>query len=222
MTDLVLTVQGSARAELAPERATVRFTIATDGPDRAPVVTAVSAALTAVTDELGIRATSGTLESWSVDQLSVGAQRPWTNDGTQAPLVHRASATGRVVLDSPEGAADLVDALAAHALVSIDAVEWTLTDASLTSAYAEVRQRSVADAVAKATVLATAAGRSAVTAVALADPGMLDGSSPAHGPQPRFEKSMAMAMDAGGAGGFSLRPQPIIIEVAVDARFTAH
>lgn len=221
MTDLVLTVQGSARAELDPERATVRFTIASDGADRAPVVAAATTALSAVNEMLSGRSSDGAIEAWSIDQISVSAQRPWTNDGSQAALVHRASASGRVRLTSPDHAADLVDSLAADSLVTIDGLEWSLTDSSLTGAHAEVRTRAVDDARAKATVLAAATGHSSVEAVALADPGMLDGSSPGMVPQPRFEKAMAMTMDAGGAGGFSLRPQPIVIEVAVDARFIA-
>ncbi len=221
MTDLVLTVQGSARAELDPERATVRFTVAADGPDRAPVVETVTVALATVSGIMGDRAANGAVETWSIDTLSVSAQRPWTNDGSQAALVHRANASGRAVLDSPERAAELVDALAANPLVTIDAVEWSLTDSSLATAQAEVRTLAVADARGKAIVLASAIGRSDVDAVALADPGMLDGSPTGMGPQPRFEKAMSMAMDAGGAGGFSLRPQPIVIDVAVDARFVA-
>ncbi|MEN9621107.1 MAG: hypothetical protein RL499_1300 [Actinomycetota bacterium] len=221
MTDLVLTVQGSARAELDPERATVRFTVAADGRDRAPVVETVTASLASVSDAVSARATDGSVETWSVDSLSVSAQRPWTNDGTQAPLVHRASASGRAVLHSPDRAAELVDTLAANPLVTIDAVEWSLTEATLAASQAEVRTRAVADARDKAIVLATAAGRSSVEAVALADPGMLDGSPAGMGPQPRFEKAMAMAMDAGGAGGFSLRPQPIVIDATIDARFVA-
>lgn len=222
MTDLVLTVQGSARAELDPERATLRFTVAADGPDRAPVVTTVAASLATVSETIGSRHSGGAVVTWSIDQLAVSAQRPWTTDGTPAALVHRASASGRVVLESAEQTAELVDALAADPLVTIDALEWTLTDASLARAQTEVRTLAVADAVAKAVVLAAAVGRPGVDAVALADPGMLDGSSGGSGPQPRFEKSMAMAMDAGGSGGFSLRPQLIVIDVAVDARFVAH
>ena len=223
MTDLILTVQGAARAELAPERATVRVTVAADGPDRASVVESATASLSSVSGLIAGRhhADLGPVIAWSVEQLSVTAQRPWTNDGTQAALVHRASAAGRAVLSSPEAAAELVDALAADPIVTIDGVEWSLTDSALARAQAEVRTRAVTDALGKAVVLAAAVGREGVDAVALADPGMLDGSNGGTGPQPRFEKSMAMAMDAGGAGGFSLRPQPIVIDVAVDARFVA-
>jgi hypothetical protein len=221
MTPLTLTVQGTARIELEPERATVRFTIAADGPDRRPVVDAVTASLAAVSALLDERcdAEAGPILAWSVDQVAASAQRPWTNDGSQAPLVHRASTSGRAtLLAEATGVAELVDTLAGHGTVAIDALEWSLTDARLAAAQSEVRTLAVGDALGRAQVLAAAVGRSEVVAVALADPGMLDGPSPI--PQPRFEKAMAMAMDAGGSG-FALRPQPIVIEIAVDARFTA-
>ena len=223
MTDLTLTVQGMARAELEPERALVRFTIAADGPDRAPVVASVVASLTAVSELIAGRhdADGGPVIAWSVDQLAASAQRPWSNDATPAALVHRAIASGRAVLSSPDAAAELVDALAADPLVAIDAIEWTLTDATLARTQSDVRTLAVADAISKAVVLAAAVGRPGVDAVALADPGMLDGSGGGAAPQPRMERAMSMAMDAGGAGGFSLRPQPIVIDVTVDARFVA-
>lgn len=223
MTPLTLTVQGAARIELDPERAVLRFSVAADGADRAPVVDAVTASFSAVSAMLDDRhdAESGPVLAWSADQVSVSSQRPWTNDGSTAPLVHRASTSGRATLTAdPARVAELIDALAAHETVTIDALEWSLTDARLAAAHAEVRTLAVGDALGRAQVLAAAVGRSEVVALALADPGMLDGGAPGPAPMPRFEKSMAMAMDSGGAG-FSLRPQPIVIEVAVDARFSA-
>lgn len=223
MTPLTLTVQGTARIELEPERATVRFSVSADGPERAPVVDAVTASLAAVSTLLGSRhdAAVGPVLAWSADQVAVTSQRPWTNDGSQAPLVHRASATGQATLTArPAAVSELVDALAVNEAVTIEALEWSLTDARLAHARAEARTLAVGDALGAAQVLAAAVGRSEVVAVALADPGMLDGSSSIPSPMPRLEKAMAMAMDSGGSG-FSLRPQPIVIEVAVDARFSA-
>ncbi|OYX56563.1 MAG: hypothetical protein B7Y93_03440 [Micrococcales bacterium 32-70-13] len=223
MTPLTLTVQGAARIELAPERAVLRFSVAADGPERATVVGTVTAALTTVSTLIGDLhdAETGPVLDWSADQVSVSAQRPWTNDGSQAPLVHRASASGRATLTAEAATvAELVDALSAHPPVTIESLEWSLTDARLASARTEARTLAVGDALGRARVLAAAVGRSEVVAVALADPGMLDGAAPGPSPMPRAEKMMAMAMDTGG-GGFALRPQPIVIEVAVDARFSA-
>ncbi len=55
---------------------------------------------------------------------------------------------------------------------------WDLTDATRTSANTEVRSRAVKDAVAKAAVFAQAVGLGSVTAIALADPGMLGDHGP--------------------------------------------
>ena len=75
----------------------------------------------------------------------------------------------------------------------------------------------VADALEAAETLASAVGRPSIQVTALADPGMLDGGGSGGGPQPRFETAMAADM----GGGFTLQPQPIVVEAAVDARFSA-
>lgn len=216
----IITVRGSSRAESRPDECTVRFTIANDGPERAPVQTAVSTQLAAVSALIsGMRSDAGgPVSNWSADRVSVTAQRPWTSDGSQAALVHRASVSGAATLDDIDAVAGLVDELATHDLVTIDGLEWALADSHLATVRADVRARAVADARGAAEVLAAAVGLSSVTVLALADPGMLDGS-PGPDPMPRFEKAMAMSMDSGG--GLSLRPEPIVIEAAVDARFSA-
>lgn len=215
--DIIITVHGSAWADIEPEQCTVRFTIATDGPDRAPVVERVTADLSAMSAVLSSLEDSGAVDRWSADRVQVSAQRPWTSDGTQAPIVHRSSVSGLAIISDLTAVAELVDALAEHETASVDSLEWSLTDARLEFERTQVRISAVGDAVAKAEVLATAIALGSVTAVALADPGMLDGG--AGGTAPRLEKSM-MAMSAPG-GGLSLRPEPIRVEVAVDARFVA-
>lgn len=222
MSETVITVQGSARSELAPEQALVRFTITADGPERAPVLAAATAALDEISGVLAAQhGDGGSVSRWSADRVSLASHRPWTNDGTPAPLVHQASASGRATIGSIDDVAELVDALAGHDRVSIDGLEWSLTDARLELEQRDVRARAVAAARAKAEALAEALGLSSVTPLALADPGMLDGSGGGAVPVPRAERAMAMAAAPHGDAGFSLRPEPIIIDVAVDARFSA-
>lgn len=217
---ITLTVRGTARAELEPERVTVRFTVAADGPNRDAVLasarTALDLALAAVSAFEAHQEGGGTLD-WSVDQLTVVAQRPWTADGSQAPLVHRASAHGQTVSDVDLVAiAALVEALAADPRVTVDGIEWSLTDDSLAQARTNVRTRAVADAIAAAEALAAAVGQPGIRVTALADPGMLDNGT--GGPQP-FPARAMMAADV--TGGFTLQPQPIIVEATVEARCVA-
>lgn len=222
MSETVITVQGSARSEVPPEQAVLRFTIAADGPERTPAVAAVTAALTEVSSLISARhAGHGPVSQWSADRVSVTSHRPWTNDGTPAALVHQASASGRATISSIDAVPELVDALAAHDLVAIDSLEWSLTDARLAREQRDVRARAVADARAKAEVLAESVGLGSLTPLALADPGMLDGSSGGAMPLPRMEHAKTMASMPLGDAGFALRTDTIIIEVAVDARFSA-
>lgn len=221
MSETVITVQGSARTELQPEQAVLRFTIAADGAERAPVLGLVTTALDAVSASLAARhGAGGPVTRWSADRVSVSSHRPWTNDGTQAPLVHQANASGFVTIGTIDAVAEIIDTLAAHELVTIESLEWSVTDARLELEQREVRACAVAAARAKAEVLAEAVGLQAVTTLALADPGMLDGSGHSPAPLPRMERAMAMSDHQGGAS-FSLRPAPIVIEVTVDARFSA-
>ena len=76
----------------------------------------------------------------------------------------------------------------------------------------------MADAVAKAQVYASALGLGAPTPVELADQGLL-----AVHPGPPMPKAMMMraVADVGGAAPTEFAPQELVIEAAVDARFTA-
>lgn len=221
MSETIITVHGSARSELRPERAIVRFTVAADGPERASVVASVTDASTAIAAVIDARfdAQAGPVTAWSADRVAVTSHRPWTNDGSTAALVHRASVSGQATVSEVDEVSGLIGALVEHDLVAIDGIEWALTDARLELETREARTRAVADARAKAEVLATAIGLGSLTTLALADPGMLDGGTEHPAPLPRLER--AMAMDARGDGGLSLRPEPIVIDVAVDARFSA-
>lgn len=223
MSETTITVQGSARRELVPDHALLRFTITADGPERAPVLEAVAATLDDVSSAIVALhdPSAGPVTRWSADRVGVSSHRPWSNDGTPAPIVHRASVAGVTTVSDIDQAGVIVDELAARELVTIDSLEWSVTDARLELEHRDVRALAVADALAKAEVLAAAVGLGTVTALALADPGMLDGSAPGPMPMPRTERAMAMSAALHGDDGFSLRPEPIVVEVAVDARFSA-
>lgn len=221
MSETIITVHGSARSELHPERAIVRFTVAADGPERAPVVASVTGGSTSIAAVIDARfdTQAGPITAWSADRVTVTSHRPWTNDGSTAALIHRASVSGHATLSEVDEVSGLIGALIEHELVAIDGIEWAVTDARLELETRDARTRAVADARAKAEVLAAAIGLGSLTPLALADPGMLDGRPENPTPLPRLER--VMAMDARGDGALSLRPEPIVIEVAVDARFSA-
>ncbi len=156
MPETIITVQGSARGEYAPERAVLTFTLAGDGPEREPVVADVAAALERVSAVLRDHhdPQTGPVAAWSTDRVSVAGQRPWSSTGEQLPLVHRASVGGRATVSGLDALPALVDALAAEPLATIDGIEWMLGEGRRTAVLTEVRSRAVKDAVTKATVFA--------------------------------------------------------------------
>ena len=123
-----------------------------------------------------------------------------------------------------EALARWVESAAGLDAVTVGSISWDLTDATRTSATVEVRSRAVKDAVAKASVYAQSIGLGSVTAIALADPGMLGDPSGGGGggPQPVFPRAMKAQFDGGGGGAqLALKPEEIAVASVVDARFVA-
>ena len=135
---------------------------------------------------------------------------------TQAPAT--SAAAHAVDLHKTYG----VGAAAVHALagVTVNHVEWALTEATRATQEAEVLRRAVVDARSRAQAMATAAGQGEVRWVELADPGLLQGGARPTG----AETYTATAMRAGKAdagGGTDVVPEDIAWQVQVHARFAA-
>lgn len=222
MADVEITVRGSHHAEAPPERARVRLRVVRDGPDAEQVVAAVARiaeqvrdATTAIHD-----ADAGPVVAWSSDRVQVWSDRPWNQDGVQLPLVHHAqigfdaefadfAALGRWLSDT-----------AALDGVTVDGIEWALTDEHRDAMLADVRAGAVADARAKAEVYAAAIGLTRLTVLALADAGMLgEGIHPVGGHEPMPVARMKALSAA--APEVELEPRPITVTAEVDARFVA-
>ena len=226
MVDTIITVQGEYSAWYPAERATVRAGVHTDGPKRDAVferalasAEALRASIEALYDK-----DAGPITWWTADSVRVWSERPWNNEGKQlAPVFHAALDVTAKFKDFSVLARWVEDAAAIDA-VTVGSISWDLTDATKTSATGEVSSRAVKDAVAKAQVFAQSIGLASVTAIALADPGMLGDPSSASGamPAPMFRGAMkAQAFDGAGAPSLALKPEEIAVESVVDARFVA-
>ena len=227
MADTIITVQGEHSAWYPAERATVRATIIVDGPKRDAVFAAAVSASEAVraSIETLFDKTTGPVTWWTSDSVRVWSDRPWNSDGKRLPLVfHSAIDVSAKFLDF-DALSRWVEATAAIEFVTISSISWDLTVATRSSVTADVRSQAVKDAVAKATVYAEAIGLGTVTAVALADQGMLgDPSSGASGGAPAMQYRSALKMQAfDGAQGptLALKPEEIAVESVVDGRFVA-
>jgi uncharacterized protein YggE len=224
MTDTIITVQGEHSAWYPAERATVQLTVHAFGPKREPVFARALAAAETLRSRIEplVDKDAGPITWWSSDRVSVWSERPWNNEGKQLPLVYHASLDVTAKFKDFDALSRFVEDAAVIEDVTIASLSWDLTDATRTSANTEVRSRAVKDAVAKASVFAQAVGLAKVTAIAIADPGMLGDQSNGGG-QPMMMKSAmrGAGFDAQSAPQLQLKPEEIAISSVVDARFTA-
>jgi uncharacterized protein YggE len=228
MTGTIITVQGEHSAWYPAERATVRVSVHAFGAKREPVFARALAAAETLRNQIEpmVDKNAGPVTWWASDRVSVWSERPWNNEGKQLPLVYHASLDVTAKFKDFDALSRWVEEAAVIADVTIASVAWDLTEATKTSANTEVRSRAVKDAVAKASVFAQAVGLAKVTAIAIADPGMLGDQTGGGGfPQPAMMKASmrgGAAFDAQSAGPqLQLKPEEIEIASVVDARFSA-
>jgi hypothetical protein len=224
MTDTIITVQGEYSAWYPAERATVSVSVHADGPQRDAVFARAVEASDIVRNliESIHDKDAGPITWWSSDSVRVWSERPWNNDGKQLPPVFHAAVDFSAKFKDFEALSRWVESVAAVDAVTVGSISWDLTDATRTSATVEVRSRAVKDAVAKASVYAQSIGLGSVTAIALADPGMLGDPSGGNGggPQPVFARASMKTQFDGGAQ-LALKPEEIAVASVVDARFIA-
>ncbi|MGR0318129.1 SIMPL domain-containing protein [Agromyces sp. ZXT2-3] len=215
-----IAVTGRAEERVEPELGAVSLAVASNGADRDRVLATVGGAHERLLGEIRELDAAGALESWSAGQLRVWSHRPWNAEGRQLPLVHEASADLEVVFRDLDALGGWVGPISSASDVTVQGVDWRLTDATRSRVQEAAQRAAVADAVRKAAVYAEALGLGTPAPVELADHGMLQAQ-----PIPRAHKAVAMramAMDAsGGAPAPEFAPAKLVVEASVDARFTA-
>jgi len=223
MADTIITVRGEFSAFYPAERATLWANVAFDGPERAAVLAQATSVAASVRDSISAlhNSTDGPVTWWSSDSIRIWSDRPWSQTGEQLALVFHAAIGFRIKFSDFSALVAWVESTTQLNGVSIDSIDWALTEATRNAVTTEVRSRSVKDAVTKATVFAQSIGLGSVTAIALADPGMLgDQGNGSSGGGAEYRSMKAMA-DAGSSGQLQLKPEDIEVSSVVDARFTA-
>ncbi len=226
MADTIITVRGEHSAWYPAERATASVAVHVDGPKRDIVFSkavAASEAIRGLVEPLAA-STAAPVTWWTSDSVRVWSERPWSNDGKQLPLVYHSAIDFSVKFGDFDALSTWIESVAAVEFATVGSIVWDLTDATRKTVTDDVRAAAVADAVAKATTFARSIGLGAVTALALADPGMLGNASSDGGDEvsPVFRGAMKMqAFDAGGQPTLALKPEEIVVASAVDARFSA-
>lgn len=215
MSDVTITVRGEHQIRMAPERAKVTLSVATDGPDREKVVRATQEAAASVRESLKERSDAGTLADWSSAALSVRAERPWNAEGKRlAPVYHATIGFTATFADVTELSVWVGD-VSAREGVSINHVHWHLTPDTRASVERDVATEAIRVAVTRAEAYAAALGRAEVAPVSIADQGLL------HHPEaaPAMMRSVTFAADS--VGGMEFEPDDIVVSATVEAQFTA-
>lgn len=222
MADTIITVQGEAETRIPAERARVSAGVHAWGPEREAVfarAVAAADAISSLTEPL-LEPHEGAVRSWSKERVRVWSERPWNNEGKQLDPVQHAALDVQAVFADFDALARWVEKVALIPDAQLSSIEWELTDETRLGALGGVRSDAVADAVAKATTYAKAIGLGTVTAIAVADPGMLGDRGGNEGGGMPYRMSAMKASDSMVAE-LEFRPEPIVLTAAVDARFVA-
>ena len=215
MSEVVITVRGESSARVRAEEAAVRVSVVTDGPARGPVVERAQERASSVQDGLVAHLRSGEISEWSSARVSVWSDRPWNNEGAQLPLVHHAAVELSATFTDAGALSCWLGDVAESDDVHVTAVDWRLSADTRARVERDVAADAVRVAVERASAYADALGLASVTAVEIADAGLL-ASRP---DQPMPLSARAMAADSGPS--FSLQPPEIVVSSTVEGRFRA-
>lgn len=219
---VTITVQGSFDAFHPAERATVHLRVGFEGPEKSKVHALTTRAAAEVSETISAvhAPDSGPVTWWSSDQLRVWAERPWNKDGKQLPLVHHAAISFQAKFSDFERLGSWISQVSASPGVSVDRIDWALTEARRLELTQQARDRAVRDARDKAQAYADSLQLGRVHVVALADPGMLGNRIEARGATTNLFSRGASASGAGG-GDVNFLPEDIQVAARVEAIFTA-
>lgn len=223
MNDVVISVRGEHEIRRAPEEAVARLTIRAEGPERGAVVERISALTEPVRDDLIARKEAGGVVEWSSQRVSIWSDRPWNADGKRLAPVHYASVEVTATFTDFAALSWWVGDAAEREGVQIGEVEWRLSSATRVNVERDAATEAVHVAVWRAEAYAAALGIGSVTALEVADVGLLSRQSDGAGQPPMLKgmRAASFAADAGGGSGLQFEPEDIVITAAVEARFVA-
>ncbi|KZE41334.1 SIMPL domain-containing protein [Microbacterium sp. T32] len=214
MSQVTITVRGESETRVRAEEAAVRVTVSTDGPSRGPVVERAQERAASVQDGLVAHLRSGEVSEWSSARVSVWSDRPWNSEGAQLPLVHHASVELSATFTDAGALSWWLGDVAESDDVQVTAVDWRLARDTRVGVERKVAAAAVQVAVERAAAYAEALGLASVTAVEIADAGLLESRPDAAAPRMMFAKA-----DTGPS--FSLQPPELVVSATVEGRFVA-
>lgn len=220
MSEVIITVRGEHETRVAPEEAVAHLSVRAESSERGAVVEKMSALTAPLRDDLAARKLAGGVADWSSQRVSIWANRPWNNEGKQLALVHYGSVEVTATFTDIAALSWWISEVSERDGVQIDGVTWRLTPDSARLTEAAVAAQAVRVAVERANAYAAALGLTTVTALEIADLGLLTHGSPEAAASPKMMRAMAMD-SVGGGPALDFQPEDIIIRAGVEARFSA-
>ena len=221
MPETIITVHGEHESTHAPERATVTLTVSHEGASRdivlthtAQLHTELQSALAPLHDDQ-----NGPVTAFSANSATASSTRPWSQDGTVLPLLHRADASLTVTFSDFGELARWLAEVSAHEGVAVHGVNWALTKTSLAAANKVARDLAVQNAIEKATDYARSLGLDGLQPRALSDVGLSG-----EGGQPfpiRMSHLASTTSEPAQDGLVEFAPELIVVSAAIEARFSA-
>lgn len=218
MSEVTITVRGENQTRIAPERAKVHVTARADGADRNRVLETVGAIAGPVREGLESRKDAGTVASWSSARMNVYAERPWNNQGKRLAPVYRASIDFTATFEDFSELSQWVSEISGGDGIEIGYVDWHLTDETRAKVEQEVASEAIHVAVRRAEAYAAALGRKTVTAVAVADQGLMHSKEQA---APVMMRAMMSSDSMGSGPDMNYQPEEIVVSATVEAQFVA-
>ena len=215
-----ITVAGTHKFATKPERATLNLSAGfeSDAKDDAMRTT------TALVDELHDRLTRlkaaepSPITWFAVLPIRTRSWRPYHEKGKVVPMRYAAAASLRVKFRDFKALAQLAGELGGRAGVTLESVDWSLTEVTRTKVEAQVLAGAVKRARERAVVMAKAAGAADVVAVEIADPGLMrDVVSTGDG---SYGGAAARGSN-GESEDILLSPEDVVVSATVHARFRA-
>lgn len=221
MSDVIITVRGEHELRVAPERATVHLSVSLDGADRQVVVDRTLSVAAPVRESIVSREESGSVTAWTSQRLSIHADRPWNNEGKRLAPVYRASIDFTATFSDLSEMSVWSTDVSGWEGVSIGYVDWHLTRETEAEVEREVATQAVGVAVSRARAYAQALGLQNVTALEIADRGLISESA---APAPAQAKVMmrGAALDMASAPPMEFQGEEIAVSATVEARFAAN
>lgn len=213
MSDVIISVRGTAQRRVAPELAVVHAQVRLDGPDRASVTRRVGQSADVVRDRLKTLEEGERIVRWSSERAYFWSSRPWNQDGQQLPPVHYGSVSFSATFDDFSELAGWIGELAVSEEVSVGDVSWQLTRETRDRVERETATEAVSAAIERARAYAGALGFDDLMPLEIADHDLLtDGG---------HEMRAMMAGAARSAPAIELEPEDISISATVHGRFAA-